>query len=102
VRYIDDLITPNNPDFQAYIHQIYTLELTTMTESQDSLFLHSWILTLNSHMVNLIHLHVYLTSSEIDNLPYMDSNIHMYIPNSCIIKAHSTYCNIQLLRMIQF
>ena len=35
-RYIDDLLTLNNPDFQACIDQIYPPELKKTTESNDS------------------------------------------------------------------
>ena len=77
-RYIDDLLTLNNPDFQACIGQIYPpeLELKKTTESHDSCF----YLDLNINILNgKFYTDLYdkrdTFSFSIVNFPHMDSNI---------------------------
>ena len=77
-RYIDDLLTLNNPDFQAYIGQIYPpeLELKKTTESHDSCsYLDLNINILNGKFYTDLYDKRDTFSFSIVNFPHMDSNI---------------------------
>ena len=77
-RYIDDLLTLNNPDFQACIGQIYPpeLELKKTTESHDRCsYLDLNISVLNSKFCTDLYDKRDTFSFSIVNFPHMDSNI---------------------------
>ena len=77
-RYIDDLLTLNNPDFQACIGQIYPpeLELKKTTESHDSCsYLDLNINILNGKFYTDLYDKRDTFSFSIVNFPHMDSNI---------------------------
>ena len=77
-RYIDDLLTLNNPDFQACIGQIYPpeLELKKTTESHDSCsYLDLNISILNGKFCTDLYDKRDTFSFSIVNFPHMDSNI---------------------------
>ena len=77
-RYINDLLTLNNPDFQACIGQIYPpeLELKKTTESHDSCsYLDLNINILNGKFYNDLCDKRDTFSFSIVNFPHMDSNI---------------------------
>ena len=77
-RYIDDLLTLNNPDFQACIGQIYLpeLELKKTTESHDSCsYLDLNINILNGKFYTDLYDKRDTFSFSIVNFPHMDSNI---------------------------
>ena len=77
-RYIDDLLTLNNPDFQASIGQIYPpeLELKKTTESHDSCsYLDLNINVQNGKFCTDLHDKRDTFSFSIVNFPHMDSNI---------------------------
>ena len=77
-RYIDDLLTLNNPDFQACIGQIYPaeLELKKNTESHDSCsYLDLNISILNGKFYTDLSDKRDTFSFSIVNFPHMDSNI---------------------------
>ena len=77
-RYIDDLLTLNNPDFQVCIGQIYPpeLELKNTTESHDSCsYLDLNINILNGKFYTDLYDKRDTFSFSIVNFPHMDSNI---------------------------
>ena len=77
-RYIDDLLTLNNPDFQACIGHIYPpeLELKKTTESHDSCsYLDLNISILNGKFCTDLYDKRDTFSFSIVNFPHMDSNI---------------------------
>ena len=77
-RYIDDLLTLNNPDFQACIGQIYPpeLELKKTTESHDSCsYLDLNINVLNGKFCTDLYDKRDAFNFSIVNFPHMDSNI---------------------------
>ena len=78
VRYIDDLLTLNNPSFESYISNIYPPELilkkTTESSSMVS-YLDVYITILEGKYVTSVYDKRDDFNFKIVNFPFMDSNI---------------------------
>ena len=76
-RYIDDVLSINNPDFDNYLGQMYPLSLISKTLRRATLLLPSWIYTCQS--VGTVNFALYDKRADfnfhITNFPFLSSSI---------------------------
>ena len=78
-RYIDDVLSIYNPDFENYLGQMYPLKLRSKTRRRETVMLPTWIYSCHFGRNGQFHTFLYDKRDDfnfhITNFPFLSSNI---------------------------